>query len=555
MHISISNRLLILAIVPVVVIAVVMLATFHSQTRSMLERQVAQVEKNVGDVKRAELKHIMDMAFSSIKHIYESGGAFEEALPILRNQNYGENGYVFAYSAEGERLLLGSSDKGLGENYWDLQDKQGNYLIRELLKTSQSGDGYFTYWFPKPNETEASPKTSYSIYLERWGLFMGTGFYFDDLDQVINQLEQAGEENMQATLATTAAVGLMALLLAFGGGYYLSRTIRKPIEEVSRSVDGLAEGEADLTTRLEVSDRFELGKLADRFNVFIITLRELIQEIKAISSDVMGQSRVISEQTHKMEELISEQDNETDQVATAVTEMTAAATEISRNASEAAAAANNSDEIAIKVRQNVTSAAEEVNALANDIVESTERVTELGRGVTEISSVVDVIRNIAEQTNLLALNAAIEAARAGEQGRGFAVVADEVRGLASKTQQSTEEIASMIDRLGNLAQGAVNAMAQSKERGMATLTRANDAVDSIGEIVQSISVINEMNNQIATASEEQSCVCEDITQRLVQIADKANESTARGSEVNQSAQSMLGASKNLSHLVERFKTG
>ncbi len=554
MPVSIGNRLLMLAAVPVIVLALALLLTFYQQSESMIERQIKLVEADVGDVKKAELKHLMDMTYASIRHIYEQGGSFEEALPILRNLQFGKNGYIFGYRENGDRLLLGNSDKGLGQNFWDLQDKQGNYLIRELLRASKSGDGYFTYWFPKPNETEPSPKTSYSIYLDRWKMFMGTGFYFDDVDEIVAELNADGAENLQSALLKTFFVAVIMLLAAFAGGYLLSLTIRRPISQISRSVDSLASGDADLAARLQVNDRFELGTLADRVNTFIATLATLIKQIKGISTNVSGHSETIAEQTGRMKQIVSEQDMETDQVATAVTQMTAAAVQISQSASEAADAANNSDATANKVRESVTIAASEVGMLADEIVASTARVTELGNGVTEISSVVDVIRNIAEQTNLLALNAAIEAARAGEQGRGFAVVADEVRGLASKTQQSTEEIASMIDRLGKSATDAVDAMAQSNERSGVTLGRAKEAAEAITQIVDSIALISQMNAQIATASEEQTNVCEEITQRLVQIADKANEASAIGSDCNASANALVEASQDLKQLIARFKT-
>ncbi len=554
MPLSIRARLMVLALVPITLLTIVLQVAQVSKVESLVDHQLESVRTDFAEAKRTELKNYMDLAYGSIKDIYDNGGSFEDALPILKNLTFGDGGYIFGYTEKGDRLVMGKTTAGVGDNFWSLQDKQGNYLIQGIFNAAKNGDGYYTYWFPKLNETEPSPKTSYSIYLDRWKVFLGTGFYFDDVDAAIANLESKEAEQLESMLTSMVIIALVALGAAFIFGFLLSRSINRPLDDVSKSVAKLAEGEADLTARLNVSDRHELGQLAERLNTFIGNLGSLIGQVKSISSEVGNTSEHIVQQTKLVSTLVSDQDHETDQVATAVTQMTAAAAEISKNAVEAAEAANASDEQAKEIRQTVTAAAAEVNALANDIVESTDQVQALGQGVIEISSVLDVIKSIAEQTNLLALNAAIEAARAGEQGRGFAVVADEVRGLASKTQQSTEEISKMIERLETSSKAAVEGMVKSRERGVTALSKANEGVESIASIVQSVAVITQMNEQIASASEQQTAVCEEISQRLVHISDKANEASNVGKETNHSAEEMVAQSGTLFHLVERFKT-
>lgn len=554
MPISIRNRLLILALFPVVSLAIILFFTFTQQTRALVDQQMGTVESGVNELKRAELKQLMDMTYSSIAHIYENGGSLEEAIPILKNLKYGENGYVFGYTESGDRVVLGQSEKGLGENFWDLQDKKGNYLVREIVRTAKSGEGYFTYWFPKPEESEPSPKTSYNIHLERWDLVLGTGFYFDDVDAVLAEMESEGETVLNSVQLVFVSIGAIAVFVAVIIGVIISKTINSPLRKITNSVAGLSKGDADLTARIEVDDKYELGALADHFNKFLELLESLIADVKDNAERTRDNAESISSHSSTMGSLVHDQDAETDQVATAVTEMTSAANEISSNAAAAANAATDADKEAATSKQIVADAAAEMNALANDIASAAHEVEELGEGVGNINTVVEVINGVAEQTNLLALNAAIEAARAGEHGRGFAVVADEVRGLAQKTQKSTEEIADMIAKLDTKAKAAVESIRKSNERSGKALSKNTEVVDAIERIVAAIGEITQMNEQIASASEEQSSVCEDITERLVTISDKSKETSEKGRETSVSADTLLSNSNNLSDLVRRFRT-
>lgn len=262
----------------------------------------------------------------------------------------------------------------------------------------------------------------------------------------------------------------------------------------------------------------------------------------------------ITEVTERSRNECQRQHQETDMVAAAVSQMSAAAQEIATHAQNAADAAKQADDEGSRAGIVVQEAISAIQKLAGEIDSATIVINDLESDVSNISAMVDVIRGIAEQTNLLALNAAIEAARAGEQGRGFAVVADEVRTLASKTQESTEEINSLIDRLQSASNEAVKAMATSKETGELTVSKANQAGESLQSIAHSVSTISDMNVQIATASEEQTAVTEDIARNITTIADSTASVTAAATETDESSQRLSEIGLSIKEKVDRFRT-
>ncbi|WP_440054405.1 methyl-accepting chemotaxis protein [Pseudoalteromonas sp. T1lg65] len=361
------------------------------------------------------------------------------------------------------------------------------------------------------------------------------------------------EEPVNAAVMSTITGVIIILTIIVAMIFFATRMIAGPITTLTDTMRDIASGEGDLTRRIEINSKDEVGQLAHHMNTFIDKLRAMMIDTAAQAEQLGSAAEQLREVSNNTNSEIQREKEQVDSVSAAVTEMAATVTEISRNAQETNQAADDVQRITTDGANRSSQAQEVMTQLALHIGEASKVVAGLEQEANSIGAVIDVINGIAEQTNLLALNAAIEAARAGEQGRGFAVVADEVRSLASRTQESTDDIRNMISRLQQIAQKASTMMQQGQQRAEGSVEETQAVLDALKEITESVNTVQDQSHQIATSTEQQTVVAEDINNSLNQINELVNSTANHASVLADEARDLNDLAKALNATVNQFK--
>ncbi len=538
-RLNITHRLwtlITLAIFGIAVITAFSLLQFKS---SLLHEKSLQTQK------------LTEIAYSIITdfHARFSQGEVDEqtaqkrALDSVRSLRYEDGNYFWIIDMDAVTLMHPIKPELEGKDLAGLKDANGTAIFVAFVnKAKESSEGMVPYLWPKPGSEKPVRKVSYIKAFKPWGWIVGTGIYIDDVDTAF----------WNNATGLSLITGIMLLILVTVS-LVIARSICTPLKLTTRAMHNIAAGDGDLTQRLDSTGNDEVARLAGAFNEFATKVQNTISQVSSATNQIATSADNLTAITAKSHQGMGRQRSETEQVATAVTEMAATVHEISRNAENTAASARDANREANSGRNIVNEASQAIHALAGEIESAAHVINRLESESEGIGSVLDVIRGIAEQTNLLALNAAIEAARAGEQGRGFAVVADEVRTLASRTQQSTQEIQAMIERLQSGTSEAVQVMGRSQSTTQVTVDKARAAAESLGKIVQSISTISDMNTQIASAAEEQSAVAQEIDRSIVQIAQLAEQATGSSDQVATASQALARLGEALRAQVSQFK--
>ena len=552
MNLSIKVRLYLLAILPIVLTSVLIMAITYKEKSALNQVQMDITRSQMMKMKRTELKSYMEIISSELAYFSKKNLNDADIYELLKSVKFSNDGYLFGFKSNGTRVLLGASNKGIGDNAWGLQDTKGNYFIQDLISAAKNGSGYTEWYFPKPNTTTELAKLGYSVYFPTWDVIVGTGFYTDDIDAVLNDMKMLSDEKLFQSMRTIILFTFIIVVVVAMFGFVINRSIISPIRLFDESIRSFASGDADLTARMPNFTAPEFNQLSKNFNLFVGSLHQIISNVSVVSQDVMAETISMSERSDKVNSVVMDQRSETEQIATAMTELTTSSHEISLNAEQAANSAQDADNHAQVAMRTVYEASESVKTLASELDEASHVMSKLEEDVQNIASSLSVIQGIAEQTNLLALNAAIEAARAGEQGRGFAVVADEVRKLASSTQESTAQIHLRIEALKSGSDSAVQVMEASKNFSLLTVSKAEAASEALNEILVSVNTITEMNLLIAAATQEQSIVGQEISERIVSVSDQSTES-AELADQNREGGTLLNKKANtLVDIVNRF---
>ncbi|EKA3900688.1 cache domain-containing protein [Vibrio cholerae] len=550
------TKLLLLTVVPLILITALMTIVNSWSAHNALEQELNQYREQLIDSKKAELKAYLMMGVTTVKALYESdkqGENKEAAKTLLKAMRFDSDGYFFAYNSQGINILHAINPALEGKNLYGMKDENGVEVIAGLIRSSKSGDGFLNFSWHKPTINAQAPKLGYAEYLPKWDWVLGTGIYIDDIDIQVAEFRAQREAQSAEQLWSILGLSVVGLIITIIVVSLLVSRGVAPLQHVVASLQDVAAGEGDLTVRLKVESQDEVGEVAKAFNAFMDKLHPLIQDIRTSAEEVQYAAGELDSQTTQSSQQMNDHSLETDKVVTAVTEMSATAREVANNTNETSQAIESANSQIIEAQEEVNRAIEGIGELVHEVNLTSEAIQELSQQTEQITNVLNVIGGIADQTNLLALNAAIEAARAGEQGRGFAVVADEVRSLASRTQNSTQEISDMLSALHQGVSKAVSSMSISQQRGEKTAQESALIKERLAGISQSVGTIQDMGIQTASAAEQQSAVAEDINQNLVAIQQIVNQ-LSENLQLSESISTQLAQSgQQMGNLVSHFK--
>ncbi|RMH23766.1 MAG: HAMP domain-containing protein [Planctomycetota bacterium] len=466
-----------------------------------------------------------------------------------------KTGYFFAYALDGTNVAHGASPNKHGKPHWDSQDPNGKYTYREFAEQARKGGGFVEYVQKKPGTEEMIPKLSYVELIPGTDWYVGTGVYIDDIEAKMASIRaKVGSDMASNALRAGLFLGGYALLIVAPATVYLIRkAIVGPIRETAEVMRDIAEGEGDLTKRIEVKSSDEVGQLAERFNAFAEKVHDLVVEVVGATHEVASAATEIAASSEEMARGMSDQQEQVVQISAAVEEMSASIVEVAHKSSDAAEQAEESGQVAEEGNGIVTETVETMGAIREAVMTSSAIVDELGRRSDEIGQIIAVINDIADQTNLLALNAAIEAARAGEHGRGFAVVADEVRKLADRTTEATGEVAKTIRAIQEETKRAVAQMDEGGTRVQSGVERAGIAGEALQKITSRTREVASMIASIAAAAEQQSTAGAQISRGIESISAVTAQATAGASQAASAAEALSGKAEELRRLVGQFK--
>jgi len=511
---------------------------------AILVMSLFTLEQNLLDDRKEKTQQLVQSAHSLVAyyHSLEKSGkltqanAQTEAKAAISKLRYGKDDYFWINDMAPTMVMHPLKPQLDGKNLSRTVDPNGVALFNEAVATVKSkGSGFVEYAWEKPGHDQPVAKISFVKGFTPWGWVIGSGIYIDDVQQIFI-----------SSAIDFGAVALLFMILAGLVAILVTRQVTVQISNLNTTMHSVRES-GDLTVRSQPSGKDEIATMGQSFNHLLDQFHETLSHVTSTVSTLDRTATEMGTVTVQTSEGMQRQCSESEQLATAMTEMAATAHEVARSAANAETSARGAAEAAEGGQKIVSDTISSINNLSGSIDQASSVIDELGEDANNIGTVLDVIRGIADQTNLLALNAAIEAARAGEQGRGFAVVADEVRSLAQRTQESTEEIQTMIEQLQSRAQNAVSTMDSGKAQMDNSVVQAGEAGASLEKITSAVTQIRDMNIQIANAAEEQTAVADEMSANINSISQVAIE-TAEGSEV------IKTASDSLQNLTQQSRT-
>ncbi len=539
---------------------------------------VMTIRSTLWEEKELKTRHLVETSYSILAHFHDlqksgvltEAAARAEAIDTIKAMRYEEKEYFWINDLgkpfptmimhptvpalngkvlDAEKFNCATSQSfGDSAEHIDTNGKK-NLFVAFVEVVDKSGKGFVTYNWPKPKEgggvtEELFPKLSYVKKFEPWGWMVGSGIYVDDVDIAIRA-------RMQKNIMLLLGVSVVLLLIAGT----LRKSITRPLDEVADAMGEIVNGDGDLTKRLSEHGGPEIIRLASGFNLFAAKIQQAMLRVVEATHLIHEDSARLSSIAQQTGTSINLQDQETESVAKAIQEMLATVRRVAESSGNAVIAAQLADTEANLGLKVVNETIASIHSVADEVGHAAKVIAELEDDSRNIGTILETIKGIADQTNLLALNAAIEAARAGEQGRGFAVVADEVRKLSQSTQEATARIQDLIERLQAKALAAVKVMEEGRQRVNSSVDQAGNAGESLDKITKAVTSIRNMNGGIAAAAKEQLGVAEGINNSIATINQMATETSAGVKSTEDAVADLAKLLDQLKVLVGQFKVG
>ncbi|GLR69900.1 methyl-accepting chemotaxis protein [Agaribacter marinus] len=510
------------------------------------------IRESLKDARTLSISFVLQSAHSVITYYHDlekqnklsREEAQSQASIALEKMRFDGGNYVYIITNDGDMLVNATFPRDkLGANFWALEDINGVRIIQELVEGVESKEQVeVLYSWPRVKGDEPTEKLGIARKFSDWQWVIGSGIYVDDLNAA--SFDKLKVLILEFLIIVAILIGVAVLVI---------NSIKRPLERTTLAMKELATGDADLTKKIAVSGNDELSELANAFNAFSAQIGEIIKQTNCVVKQLIASSENLKETSKQTYSSIDTQSSETLGLATAMNEMVFTSQEVARHTEETAEATNEAELLTKQSHSVVDEIVLNISALAQEVDEISETIGKVVTSSNEIDTVLEVIKSIAEQTNLLALNAAIEAARAGEAGRGFAVVADEVRQLAKKTQDSTEEIYNIIKNLQTGSNEASQAMRRGVDKARKTTDSSGRADEALKAMNSSIIRIRGMSVQIATAAEEQSSTAEGVNKSTITINDATVIFKEAIAGIEETANSISSSTCDLNELICRFK--
>jgi methyl-accepting chemotaxis protein len=512
---------------------------------------VQDYQSDLIKAKQTQTRHLVENTHSLLNHFYQlqtqgtlsEQQAQDQARQAVAQLRYGEEDYFWMNDLTPTMIMHPFKPQLDGKNLSAVKDPQGKALFVEMANIArEQGEGTVYYMWPKPSSDTDVEKVSYVKLFEPWGWIVGSGVYIDDVNALVWQRLQS--------VFTGLAIVLVAMLTL---AYLIGLSITKPCVATLQAMEDIAKGEGDLTKQLDASGKDELSRIAQAFNQFTHKLRHIVLDIVPVTDGVTGSALELTHVAQNAAGKAMEQQQSVDTVASAMNQLHSSNQEVTNAAQNAAIAAQTANEKSQQGRDVINQVSVYMDSLSERLTATDSNTQALAKEIQQVSAVLEVIYGVAEQTNLLALNAAIEAARAGEQGRGFAVVADEVRSLATRTQSSTQQIEQIIAGLQERAHQVSASMDETQLQSKGTQEQAEKAQQALDDIDQQIRQILQLNEHIAEASAQQSLATDEISRNLTLIADHSAQAAIQAEQVTAASEQLQENGQRLTHSFSVFK--